>query len=53
MNAFYVLFDVCWCDFLVCLDVYGVFVVVEYSLFFESGWCLFCKWMKWGAVTFV
>ena len=37
MNAFYVLFYVGWCDFLVCLDVYGVFVVAECSLFFESG----------------
>ena len=42
MNAFKVLFDVCWCDFFVCLDVYGVFVVVECSLFFESGLSLGC-----------
>ena len=57
MNAYYVLFDVSWCDFLVYLDVYGVFVVVEYCLFVKSGYCLFCKWMKWvymwGVVTFV
>ena len=37
-----VLFDVCWCNFLVCHYVYGVFVVVECCLFmlFESGCCL-------------
>ena len=29
------------------VDVYVVFVVVEYCLFLESGCCLFCKWMKW------
>ena len=29
-----------------CVDVYGVFVVVECS-FFESACCLFCRWMKW------
>ena len=38
----YVLLDVCWCDLLVCLDVYGVFAVVECCL---SECCLFCKWM--------
>ena len=47
VNAFYVLFDVCWCDFLVSLDVYGVLVVVECCLFLESGCYQFCKWMKW------
>ena len=47
VDAFYVLFDVCWCDFLVCLDVYSVFVDVECCLFLVSVYCLFCKWMKW------
>ena len=37
MDAVYILFDVCWCDFLVCLDVHGVFIVVECCLFLESG----------------
>ena len=33
-------FMFCWmCDSIVCLDVYGVFVVVEYCLFLESGCC--------------
>ena len=37
MNAFYVLFDVCRCDFLVCFDVYGVFVVGECCLLPKTG----------------
>ena len=40
-------FYVCWCDFLACIDVYGVFVVVECCLFLEYVFFLFCKWMKW------
>ena len=34
------------CVYLVCLDVYGVFVVIECCLFPKSGICLFCEWMK-------
>ena len=41
------MFDVSLCDFLVCLDVYGVCVVVECCLFPKSVCCLFYKWMKW------
>ena len=40
----------CWCDFLACIDVYGVFVAVTCHFCLICDACS-CKWMCSGSIS--